>query len=73
MQDSCETSFNAGHTDRSFNQGDVSVEDKSFSISLAMQDSLKSIIKQMKNKERIKILDRLEVFDRMQKEADEKS
>ena len=73
MQDSCETSFNAGHEDRSLNQVDVSVEDKSFSISLAMQDSLKSIIKQMKNKERMKIIDRLEVFDRLQKEADEKS
>mmetsp|Transcript_40420 Transcript_40420/g.52990 ORF Transcript_40420/g.52990 Transcript_40420/m.52990 type:complete len:253 (+) Transcript_40420:448-1206(+) len=73
LQDSAETSFNAHHTDRSWHQGDVSVEDKSFSISLALQDKLKAIIRRRKAEARADLLEILNEYERLQKVSDDNS
>ena len=74
LQDSAETSFNVGHTDRSWaEQGHVSVEDKSFSISFALQDKLKQIVRKKKQDAREDLLAQLAEYERLEREAEEKS
>ena len=70
LQDSAETSFNCAYDDREFRE-DVSVHDKSFSISLALHDKLKTIIRRNKEAAREELLEKLREYERCEKQADD--
>lgn len=72
MQDTLETTFNPNKFEESLGEN-VTMDDKSHSVSIALQSKLKYMMKRKKNEYRCDILKELEEYERLKKVADEKS
>jgi len=73
IADSQETTFNPIKNNDSWDDQEFSRDEKSYSISIQLQDKLKQILRKRKQEARVEVLKELEEFERLQKKADEES